>query len=145
MSAAEARVPVLLALMRQLQEVMRTENQLLRDLKLARLQELQAEKSALAASYELELRRLRASPELVSGLDPSGRALLEASMRDLQATVRANAERLLHARGIVEAVVQTIGQSPGTAPAATRNYAEGARAAEARSGRVIPIALDRRC
>ena len=38
MSEAEARVAVLMTLMRQLQEVMRTENGLLRDLNLARLQ-----------------------------------------------------------------------------------------------------------
>jgi hypothetical protein len=36
--------------MRQLQEVMRAENALLREMKLARLQELQVEKSALAQS-----------------------------------------------------------------------------------------------
>ena len=63
MTAAETRVAVLLALMRQLQEVMRAENGLLRDLKLARLRELQTEKAALAGHYELELRRLRQAPE----------------------------------------------------------------------------------
>ena len=46
--SAESRIAVLVMLMRQLQEVMRTENGLLRELKLARLQELQAEKAALA-------------------------------------------------------------------------------------------------
>ena len=60
--SAESRVAVLMTLMRQLQEVMRAENGLLRDLKLVRLRELQAEKSALAGSYEVELRRLREAP-----------------------------------------------------------------------------------
>ena len=59
MTAAESRVAVLITLMRQLQEVMRAENGMLRDLNLARLNELQAEKLALAGSYEVELRRLR--------------------------------------------------------------------------------------
>ena len=34
-------------------------------------------------------------------------------MRDFQRSLRANADRLLHARDLVEAVVQTIGQSLG--------------------------------
>ena len=54
MTVAETRVAVLLALMRQLQEVMRAENGLLRDLKLARLRELQIEKATLAGHYELD-------------------------------------------------------------------------------------------
>ena len=69
MTAAESRVAVLITLMRQLQEVMRAENGMLRDLNLARLNELQAEKLALAGSYEVELRRLRESPATVSGLE----------------------------------------------------------------------------
>ena len=81
-AVAEGKVAVLMALMRQLQDVMRAENALLREMKLARLQELQVEKSALAQSYELELRRLRQSPETLAGLHEDGRALLEAAMRE---------------------------------------------------------------
>lgn len=140
--SAESRVAVLVMLMRQLQEVMRAENGLLRDLKLARLRELQAEKSALATSYELELRRLREAPGLLSALDPDARRLLEDSMREFQRSVRANADRLRSARSLVEALVQTIGQG-SLGP--DRRYAGGAATADERAARVIAVAFDRRC
>ena len=145
MTGAEARVAVLLTLMRQLQEVMRAENGLLRDLKLARMCELQDEKAALAESYELELRRLRQTPEAMSALSDEAHRLLESSMREFQATVRANADRLLQARGVVEAVVQAIGDSLGAAIPAGRAYAPATRAAIDPPARVIPVAFDRRC
>jgi hypothetical protein len=102
MTDAEARLTVLMTLMRQLQDVMRTENGLLREMRLARLQDLQAEKSALAESYEVELRRLRQAPELLASLGVDRRRLLETVMREFQATVRSNAERLLQSRQVVE-------------------------------------------
>ncbi len=144
MSAAESRVAVLLALMRQLQEVMRAENGLLRDLKLARLRELQGEKAALAGRYEVELRRLRQAPDTLADLGEEGRKLLEGSMREFQATVRSNAERLLQARGVVEAVVQTIGHSLAAEGAGAR-YAPGPQTVGDAGARVIPVAFDRRC
>ena len=144
-ATAEGKVAVLMTLMRQLQEVMRAENAFLREMKLARLQELQAEKSALAQSYELELRRLRQSPETLAGLHEDGRALLEAAMREFQGTVRANADRLLQSRQVAEGIVQAIGDGlAGGASAA--GYGAPSRPAHDRArGRVIPVAFDRRC
>ena len=63
MTGVEGRIALLLTLMRQLQETMRIENGLLRELGLARMRELQSEKAALAERYEIELRRLRQTPE----------------------------------------------------------------------------------
>jgi hypothetical protein len=143
-AASESQVAVLLALMRQLQEVMRAENGLLRDLKLARLRELQLEKSALAGSYEVELRRLRRSPEALSGLGADARRVLESGMRDFQASVRANADRLLQARSVVEGVVQALGQSLGGDPAAP-GYRQGPALSGDGAARVSPVAFDRRC
>jgi hypothetical protein len=145
MSAAETRLAVLLALMRQLQEVMRAENGLLRDLKLTRLRELQEEKSALAGFYELELRRLRQSPEELSSLGAEARRLLEASMREFQASVRANADRLAQARSVVEAVVQAIGQSVSGESGPISRYGAGPQVAADPLARVVPVAFDRRC
>lgn len=142
MSAAESRVALLLALMRELQEVMRAENGLLRELKLARLRELEAEKTVLAGRYELELRRLRETPEIVAGLDGDARRLLEAGMREFQTAVRVNADRLAQARGVVEDVARCIARSL----AADRGPASYARdAAPDHGARVVPMAFDRRC
>ena len=88
-----------MTLMRQLQEVMRTENGLLREMRLARLQELQAEKAALAESYELELRRLRQAPELLAGLERrAARSCSRPPCASSRRPSRANADRLLQSR-----------------------------------------------
>ena len=46
-------------------------------------------------------------------------------MREFQATVRSNADRLLQARSVVEAVVQAIGHSLGSAGGHAPGYAAG--------------------
>ena len=145
MTSAEGRVALLMTLMRQLQETMRTENGLLRELKLARMRELQGEKAALAERYEIELRRLRQTPEAIGALSGEARRHLEAGMRELQAAARANADRLLQARGVVEAVVQAIGDSLDAAGTGGRNYASASAQGFDAPARVIPVAFDRRC
>ena len=145
MTGAEGRIALLLTLMRQLQETMRTENGLLRELRLARMRELQSEKAALAERYEIELRRLRQTPEAIGALSDEARRLLESSMRELQAAARINADRLLQARGVVEAVVQAIGDSLGAAGTGGRTYAAASAQGFDPPARVIPVAFDRRC
>ena len=76
--------------------------------------------------------------------------MLDDTMRDFQRSLRANADRLLHARDLVEAVVQTIGQSLGAAPASAHRYGGPAQAdrqvGEGHSRRVRPALLGvRRC
>ena len=58
MTDPRSRVATVLALMRELMGLMQAENGLLREMRLARLQALQEEKTALAQSYELELHKL---------------------------------------------------------------------------------------
>lgn len=146
MTAAEDRVAVLLMLMRQLQDVMRTENGLLREMRLPRLQALQQEKSALADAYELALRRLRQAPETMASLDEASRGMLEAAMREFQVAVRGNAERLLQSRGVIEDIVRILGQSLGGGSAGGGYRGNAAKpASDATTARVIPMTLDRRC
>jgi hypothetical protein len=141
MTEPTARVALLLTLMRQLQEVIRAENALLREMKLTRLQELQAEKSALADSYEAELRRLRQDPELLGALGPENRAHLDTAMREFQATLRSSADRLLQAKRVAEGIVQVLGTSLAVPGTLGRGYA----GPESTTGRVIAVAFDRRC
>ena len=146
MTVAEDRVAVLLMLMHQLQDVMRTENGLLREMRLPRLQELQQEKSALADAYELALRRLRQAPETMGSLDEASRGMLEAAMREFQLAVRGNAERLLQSRGVIEDIVRILGESLNRGTA-TGGYGGSAAkpVSDATTARVIPMTLDRRC
>lgn len=145
MNDPQTRVAVVMALMRELQEVMRAETVLLREMRLARLQELQAEKAALAASYELELRRLRQAPDVLGALAPEQRLLLETAMQEFQAAVRGNAEHLLQARQVAEGIARALGDGIAGA-SATAGYGAGQRpSAESSASRVIAVAFDRRC
>jgi len=146
MTVAEDRVAVLLMLMHQLQDVMRTENGLLREMRLPRLQELQQEKSALADAYELALRRLRQAPETMGSLDEASRGMLEAAMREFQLAVRGNADRLLQSRGVIEDIVRILGESLNRGTA-TGGYGGSAAkpVSDTTTARVIPMTLDRRC
>ncbi|MEK0085054.1 hypothetical protein [Benzoatithermus flavus] len=145
MIESHTRIVMLLALMRELEGIMQAENALLGQMKLERLQALQAEKAALAERYELELRRLRQKPEALAELAAEERATLDAALRGFQATVRANAERLRRARQIAEGVVQAIGESLATSAADTSpGYGTPARG-PAGGSRIIAVAFDRRC
>ena len=140
---AHSRVTMLLTLMQQLREVMQAENALLREMQLGRLRDFQSEKVDLAESYELELRRLRQAPELLTTLDNDTRGQLELALREFQAAVRHNADRLLQARSIVEGVVRVLGESLAAPPDGQR-YGTASRPSRD-GGRVIAVAFDRRC
>jgi hypothetical protein len=105
---------MLLALVRQLQGVIQAENALLRELRLDRLRELQAEKAALVESYELALRHLRHTPGLLAALGEDDRDALDAAVRELPVAVRRNTERLTQARAAVGDVARAIEESLGS-------------------------------
>jgi hypothetical protein len=144
MSDPRSRVAAVLTLMRQLEGVMQAENALLREMRLARLQELQAEKAALADRYELELRRLRGDPAGLAALETDDRVLLESAMRGFQVAARRNAERLARARTVAEGIARVLGESVAGAPAAN-GYGTAPRRGADVGGRVIAVAFDRRC
>jgi hypothetical protein len=131
---------VLLTLMRELEEVMRAEDALLREMRLERLRALQEEKAALADAYEAELRRLRDTPDVVGALDPDVRRALDEAMRSFRAAVQANARKLEAARKVVEGVVRALGESVAAAQRPAR-YRPGP--AE-RGGQVVSLALNHR-
>lgn len=144
MIESQTRIVMLLALMRELEGVMQAENALLRQMKLERLQALQAEKAALAERYELELRRLREAPQELAGLPAEERAMLDASLRAFQAAARANAERLGQAKAIAEGIVQAIGASLSAGKGGAVGYGAPVRG-PASANRIIAVAFDRRC
>jgi hypothetical protein len=143
MTRSREHVTLLLTIMRQLEQVMQAENVLLREMRLERLRDLQAEKADLADRYELELRRLRADPELVAALDQEGRTTLEESMRAFRKALRRNAERLAQARGIVDGVIRALSDSLG-ASGGRAGYG-AAHKPPGETGRVVAVAFDRKC
>ena len=135
------QVTVLMTLMRQLEQVMDHERELVGRMRLDSLSDIQAEKAALADAYEIELRRLRKSPEIVARVDPLVRAEFQAAMRDFQASVGRNASTLQTAILVAERVVRTIGD--GLADLGHAGTAYKSESACEPRGRVIPLALDR--
>lgn len=144
--AALERAATLMALMRDLEGLMGAENALLREMRLDRLRGLQDEKAALATAYEVELRRLRASPEVAGALAPEARLALEEGMRRFRDAARTNARRLEAARGVVEGVVKALGSSLSSSRNAG-GYRPGMQAAAGGRGggaQVVSLALNRR-
>ncbi len=138
------RVAVLLTLMRELEGVMRLENGMLREMKLGRMRQIQAEKAALAEAYEIELRGLRSAPETMAGLPDGVRQGLEQATRSFQAAARTNADALAAARTVVEGVVRLIGESLATVKPSRTGYPGMPVGAGEPPGRVIAVAFDRR-
>ena len=136
------RVTVVMALMRQLQQVMEQEILILRSMRLDRLEEVVAEKVVLCQAYQGELRALRLEPELLASLDPTVRGELELATRDFQARAAANLRSLDAARSVVERVMRHIGDSLEAAPFKPKLYRHGPARTSTR-GQVIALAFDR--
>ncbi len=144
------RITVLMTLMRRLGQVMERESALLRGMRLDALEDLQQEKGVLAEAYEIELRRLRGEPELMSELDPAVREELTEAMRAFQDRLRANRLTLEAAREVVEKVIRHIGDdlAKSRAPGGyggrdgRGGRSSGGGGADTR-GQVISLALDR--
>ena len=134
------RVTLALTVMRQLQHVVARETEALRQMKLAPLADLQAEKAALATAYERDVRELRATPEIFAGLDAPARETFALASRELQATIAANVRALEAARRVVEGVVHMLGQSMETVQRRS-SYAPAGRAAAPMAA--IPVAINR--
>ena len=138
------QVTVLMTLMKRLAQVMDHERAILKSMRLDALPDLQDEKVALAEAYEIEVGRLRCSPEALASLEPHVRAQLHDAMRSFQESMSVNLQALVAAREVVERVLRNIGDSLARG---TRSLGYGARGesgeAEA-TGQVISVAFDRR-
>jgi hypothetical protein len=138
------QVTVLMTLMKRLVQVMDHERAILRGIRLDALPDLQDEKVALAEAYEIEIARLRCSPEALASLDPHVRAQLHDAMCSFQESVTVNLHALSAAREVVDNVLRNL--SAGLARGA-KTLAFGARGQTDEpepTGQVIPVAFDRR-
>jgi hypothetical protein len=136
------QIAVLMTLMKRLGQVMEHERAILRSLRLDVLPDIQEEKAALAEAYEIELSRLRCSPEVLAGLDPRVRSQLHEAMRAFQECAALNLNALRGAKTSVEKVLQSIAGSlaqslPGSGDARQPSVAEP-------RGQVIPVVFDRK-
>jgi predicted transcriptional regulator len=136
------QVTVLMTLMKRLGQVMEHERAILRSLRVDVLPDIQEEKVALAEAYEIELSRLRCSPEILAGLDPRVRSQLHEAMRAFQECAALNLHALRAAKASLEKILQSVAASLAQSlpvPADGRQPST----AEPR-GQVIPVAFDRK-
>jgi hypothetical protein len=135
------QVTVLMTLMRRLGQVMEHERAILRSLRIDVLPDVQEEKVALAEAYEIELSRLRCSPEVLARLDPRVRGQLHEAMRAFQECAALNLHALRGAKASVEKILQSIGESlKQNLPARP----DGREPVAEPRGEVIPIVFDRK-
>ncbi|MEM9627544.1 MAG: hypothetical protein AAGA21_15000 [Pseudomonadota bacterium] len=138
------KAAVLMTLMKRLGQIMDHERALLNSLRLEDLKELQEEKSALAEAYELEMQRLRTTPETFANLDEGVREQIEEAMRRFQAASQANLQALAAAQTVVDKVVRNIADGLARHRRGPCYQASGAAAAPPPSGQVISVAFDRK-
>ena len=137
------QVTVLMTLMKRLGQVMDHERAILRSMRLDTLPDLQEEKMALAEAYEIELARLRCSPEVLGVLEPMVRSQLHEAMRSFQETVSANLYALSAAQSVVDKIMRNIADSLTHCAAGSGHGARGQSGHDA-GAQVISVAFDRK-
>jgi hypothetical protein len=138
------QVTILMTLMRRLVQVMDHERAILRSMRLDALPDLHDEKVALAEAYEIEVARLRCSPETLGALDPHVRAQLHDAMCGFQESVTVNLHALTAARDLVDKVLCNITESLARGARTLTNLAHGQTGEVEAGGQVISVAFDRR-
>lgn len=138
------QITVLMTLMKRLGQVMDHEGAILKTMRLEALPDLQDEKLALAEAYEIELGRLRCSPDALASLDPHVRAQLYEAMRGFQERVSSNFSALVAAQTVVESVLRNIGDSLGRGAKSLTYGARGQTEGAESTGQVISVAFDHR-
>lgn len=139
------QVTILMTLMQRLAQIMDHERAVLRSMRLEMLPEIQDEKAALAEAYEIEIDRLRRTPDRLAALDPPVRERLHEAMRAFQEAMARNLDALLAAQSVVDKILRNIADNLARSAQGSGYGARGQSAdgAEGR-GQVIAIAFDRR-
>ena len=138
------QVTILMALMKRLVQVMDYERAILKSTRLDALPDLQDEKAALAEAYEIEVARLRCSPDALATLEPHVRSELNEAMRSFRESVRTNVQALMAAQELVERVLRSIGDSLARGARSLSHGARGHSGDGEPSRQVISVAFDRR-
>ena len=138
------QVTILMTLMKRLVQVMDHERAILKSMRLEALPDLQDEKVGLAEAYEIEVARLRCSPEALGALEPHVRTQLHEAMRSFQDSVTINVQALMAAQEVVERVLRNVGESLARSSRNLTHGAGGQTGDVEPTGQVISVAFDRR-
>jgi hypothetical protein len=137
-------VTILMTLMRRLGQLMDHERTVLHGLRLESLTDIQEEKAALAEAYDIELRRLRRTPEMMSALDQPVRERLHEQMRGFQESLAANLDTLIDMQMAVEEVLLNIMHSLTRHHRGACDVAGDEPMPDEPRGQIIPVAFNRK-
>ncbi len=137
------KAAILMTLMKRLGQIMDHERALLSSMRLDDLRELQEEKSALTDAYEVELTRLRKTPETFAALDVDVRRQIEDGMRRFQEAAQSNMLAISAAKTVVDKIVRNIADGLARQQKGPSYGPASAGVAQA-SGQVICVAFDRK-
>ena len=137
------KAAILMTLMKRLGQIMDHERALLSSMRLDDLRELQEEKSALTDAYEVELKRLRKTPETLAALDVDVRRQIEDGMRRFQEAAQSNMLAISAAKTVVDKIVRNIADGLARQQKGPSYGPASAGAAQA-PGQVICVAFDRK-
>ena len=137
------KAAILMTLMKRLGQVMDHERALLASMRLDDLNDLQEEKAALTDAYEVELQRLRKTPETFASLDGDVRSQIEEAMRRFQEAAQSNMVALTATKTVVDKIVRNIADGLARHNRSP-SYGPPGAAAGADSGQVICVAFNRK-
>lgn len=138
------KAAILMTLMKRLGQIMDHERALLSSMRLDDLNDLQEEKTALVEAYELELQRVRKTPETFGALESNVREQIESAMRRFQEAAQANAQALMATQTVVDKVVRNIADGLVRHRKGPCYGPPGGSALKPASGQVISVAFDRK-
>ena len=140
--ASEARVAALIGVAARLIDVIEREIETLRRMRPADIQPLQADKAALAAAYEAQVRELAAHPEALAAVAPALRREFAAVARRFNRALAEN-EHALHAARIAnDRLIRAIAEAVAESQARFRGYsATGAAAGDRAGAPAGPVSL----
>lgn len=124
---SQDRAQQLLAAMRRLTSLARTEAEALEARRLDASSADFAEKERLAHAYRLEVAQVKANPSLLAGLSVSLREELKRASLELETTLEAHAIALAAAREVTEGLVKAIAGEIASVRSAPAGYGRTGR------------------
>jgi len=137
------KAAILMTLMKRLGQIMDHERALLTSMRLDDLNDLQEEKAALTEAYEVEIRRLRKTPETFASLDGGVRSQIEEAMRRFQEAAQSNIQALSAAKTVVDKIVRNVADGLARHNKAS-SYGPPGAAPRENQGQVICVAFNRK-
>lgn len=109
-SGADQRIAGIIAVLNRLSEIVTQETALLQHRRPQALNESNAEKERLAATYAQELRAIKANPGLIKSASDAEKEALKTTMANFREIMDEHARRLIVVKSVTESMVQAVAE-----------------------------------